>query len=520
MPQTTQSTETSFRQANSAPIEIELKLELDPTVLDRLKSHPACQQAPVSSADQSTVYFDTPDGALRKAGFSLRVRSSGGRFIQTVKPTSASAGLFSRDEWDAEVTSAEPDLARLAATPLAEQAASGSLAALTPILHSDVRRTSWIVAEGSGRLQIDLDEGSISASGRDERFCELELELLDGEPAFAIALARSIAATVPVRLGVQTKAERGWALADGTAGKVRKAAAVAVKPEMSVAEGFVVIAHACLKHFRLNEPILLHQRAVSALHQSRVAMRRLRSAFTLFKRTIADDEFARLREELRWFTGTLGEGRNLDVFLQRETIQPEQRRQLETRREAAYDDIAATVQSERLRTLMLDLVAWLEIGDWRTNAKAQRPLPPFARKRLSALWRWIESEGAALSRLDEERRHELRIQVKKLRYALEFLEALFRDHRPRQKRFAAKVAELQEALGLLNDMATARALTADMPEADGGWLLTQPGEREQHLLEAAENHLDALRKVGPYWLDTKSVASAQAGNECRQPEIW
>ena len=45
-------------------------------------------------------------------------------------------------------------------------------------------------------------------------------------------------------------------------------------------------------------------------------MRRLRAAFALFKPALADPQLEDLRHELRWFTGQLGEARNLDVLLQ------------------------------------------------------------------------------------------------------------------------------------------------------------------------------------------------------------
>ena len=76
-----------------------------------------------------------------------------------------------------------------------------------------------------------------------------------------------------------------------------------------------MIANACIQHYRLNEPLVIATRDAAALHQTRVAMRRLRSAFTLFRPALHGAEYQRLRNELRWFTAQLGDARNLDVYL-------------------------------------------------------------------------------------------------------------------------------------------------------------------------------------------------------------
>ena len=63
--------------------EIELKFLCDPADLSRaLAAAPAGEDAPHRLV---SVYFDTPDGDLRKAGVSFRVRTKDGRNVQTLK---------------------------------------------------------------------------------------------------------------------------------------------------------------------------------------------------------------------------------------------------------------------------------------------------------------------------------------------------------------------------------------------------------------------------------------------------
>ena len=65
--------------------EIELKLEMAPDATERLLEQSWLDGAERRSQRQLSVYFDTPEGELRRRGYTLRVRSIGDRFIQTVK---------------------------------------------------------------------------------------------------------------------------------------------------------------------------------------------------------------------------------------------------------------------------------------------------------------------------------------------------------------------------------------------------------------------------------------------------
>ena len=471
--------------------EVELKLEVEAEDIARFKRHPLLKGARSRSAPQLSIYYDTRGGALARHGYTLRVRSVDGGFVQTVKPTTQGAGLFARDEWEVPVDSIEPDLGKLAGLPLEAVWRSGKLKKLSPMIRSEVKRTSWRVGRNCSEIQLDLDEGQIEAGGRSHWLSELELELLSGTAEDLVLAAHEIAGRVPVRVGVLSKAERGFAMAVGALDKAHKAGPVAVDESMSIGEAFAVIAQACIKHYRLNEPLVIAGKDASALHQSRVAMRRLRSAFTMFKPALRDPQYEQLREELRWFTSQLGDARNLDVYLERD-LAPRERWSLTRDREQAYQRVIEAMGAQRLRKLMLDIVGWVAVGEWRSSPQAQRPIARFAEKRLDKLWFSIGPAGD-IEAMDEIDRHELRIQVKKIRYAVEFLRGVFPALAKKQKRFAGEVEGLQEALGNLNDLATARTLgPADQPDG-------QDQEAEQQHLAEAQRHARKLLRIGPYW---------------------
>jgi triphosphatase len=291
---------------------------------------------------------------------------------------------------------------------------------------------------------------------------------------------------------------RPWLLRDEVekrpAGAPVKSEPVPVRRVMTVAEGFCTIVNACVRHFRLNEPLVVETRGAEPLHQARVAIRRLRSALSLFRPVLGDGEFDRIRQELRWFATELGHARNLDVLLHRD-LAADQRKALEEKRAAAYDNVIVAMNSNRFQRLMFELLNWSAAGDWRQAAKASRRLEPFVNGRIDRIWTKIAAERR-LARMSDEHRHVLRIRVKKLRYALEFVAALHSRERKRQRRFAKRLERLQDELGVLNDAVVAR--TVDVP---GLWGAAQPrseADERTHLREA-KFALRGMRKAGPYW---------------------
>lgn len=496
--------------------EIELKLEVDQGGAGLLRDHPMLSGRKVKAAQQVSTYYDTDDNLLRKAGFSLRVRQAGDRYVQTIKQNGhASAGLFDRPEWEQKVETHEVDLNAADETPLGDLLTRKVRSKLAPVIKADMNRTVWSIMQGGSEVELVLDEGTITGGSNIQRVSELELELKAGDASSLLDVARELAGQVPLRLGVLTKAERGYALANGASGKIAKAERIALHGRMTAAEGFAAIANACLRHFRLNEPLVAERQDPAALHQARVAMRRLRSAFTLFRPVIQDAEYARLREEVRWFTDQLGEARNLDVLLRRLPSKRGRaasalRNRLEGARELAYTRVIETLDSRRLRRLMLDLVAWIETGRWRRdNKEAAEPLPDFAGRQLDKRWRKVKRGGREIDALEAEPRHRLRIEIKKLRYAVEFLSSLQTRDRAvaDQKAFLAALEEMQERLGELNDVETAHEMLAQLvgtgKQADAmlryaDRALAANGSEEKQL-EAAEAAYGRLREVGPFW---------------------
>jgi inorganic triphosphatase YgiF len=466
--------------------EVELKLELpiaDTARLlersfNRIDGNQGIKQHLVS------VYFDTGKHALHKRGLTLRIRSGGKRRIQTIKAVdTTSACIFDRREWETEIKGDKPDLIAAARTPVGD-VLHGSRATklLAAIFKTVVNRTTWNVKQGGSEIEVALDEGRVSARGSTRPIAELELELKRGSPTDLFALARSLDCVKDLKIGVLSKSERGYALLNGDEPRSFKAEPIALESNFTAAEAFQNIARACIRHFRLNEPLLIARRSAEPLHQARVAIRRLRSALSLFEPVVTDRKYKRLKRRLRDVSHQFGEARNLDVYIAHTTVPDVDKggqlppfalkpvRRAKAERERAYERVINTLQSKRFRQFMQDLVAWIQAGPWRTSDEPEsqtardQNIEDFAACVLKRRRRKLKQHGRHLERLSPEERHRTRIEAKKLRYACEFFSELFAgpQHRKRYEAFIAALGDLQARLGDLNDIQNEQEIAAEL----------------------------------------------------------
>ncbi|HYN46546.1 MAG TPA: CHAD domain-containing protein [Allosphingosinicella sp.] len=487
--------------------EVELKFDVEPGDVALIRGAPALAAAAFEEQAHDTIYFDTKDGALRRSGFSVRVRRSGDLYVQTVKrKRGSSAGLFVRQEWEAEVAGFKLDRKALKSPALYKLLDAIGPKALIPLIRSRFRRTSWQIDHEGSRIEVVLDEGNVASGKEEAPLCELELELKEGKPRALFDLAGQIGGAAPLRIGVLTKAERGYALAESRLGRAAKAEPVDLAAPVSEADAFRAAAHACLRHYRLNEIVLLGGADADSLHQARIALRRLRSAFSLFRPTAAGKDFRQLREELGWLAGQFGDARNLDVLLGGESALPDGdplRPRLLKARAKAYDRVGAALGSERARSLVLRLTWWIEMGAWRFRERAARDVAALAVHSLERQWRRIRRRSVKLEKLDATARHQLRIDVKKLRYAAEFLAGLWAKKADlgRRNRFIAALKEVQEELGDLNDAEAAEALTARLaPGLRGSADRIRQRALAAEGAGAAEAALNRASAAAGYWL--------------------
>jgi inorganic triphosphatase YgiF len=467
--------------------EIELKLACAPADLDRLRRAAAITEAAKGrSRKQSleTVYYDTPERDLLRRRAALRVRADGKRFTQTLK-TEESTGGIRRGEWNVPVDTPLPDPAALAGTE-AEALLDGTGDRLAPLFATRMERTTRqlsVDADGAaGEIEIAFDSGAIEAGAARAPISEVELELKSGGPAALYRFAARLAETAPLHVETLSKAARGYRLAGVADLPVEKKPDPGFGEDATVEEALEAIARSCQAHWLANQATALDGADPEGVHQGRVALRRLRSALGVFRKTLPGETLERLRDEAKWLAGSLGPARDWDVF-RAELLAPvaeafpdnadlaDLDAAAGAMRERGYEEARAGIRSPRATAFLLTLGDWLESRGWRdgagskTIARAEGPMREEADRQLAKRHRQVLKRGKKFDTLPPEGRHRLRIAIKKLRYLGEFCGPMY--GRKRAKAFLSALKDLQDSLGHLNDVAVASRLIADARTARG-----------------------------------------------------
>lgn len=271
---------------DGGPKEIELKLRVAPEDIAALKNHPNFADAFRNSTHEAldSIYFDSDDLFLRDHGLSLRVRHIGDKRVQTIKTVNQGSDWFERSEWEQSIDGDQPDLTRAMDTALGPILTDDVRHALKPIFETRIARTAYHLNGNDTAITMALDEGQIVGTDSSCPVSEIELELEHGNPAELFKIARAINDVVPAQLDVKSKSERGYELIEKTPVAAEKAYDPKLKPGMSTGQAFTVTKN----------------RQSEALHQMRVALRRLRAAMSLFSNIVRDDRINAIKNELRW----------------------------------------------------------------------------------------------------------------------------------------------------------------------------------------------------------------------------
>jgi triphosphatase len=256
------------------------------------------------------------------------------------------------------------------------------------------------------------------------------------------------------------------------------------------------------------------------IHQMRIAVRRLRSVLSAVRAMLPEDHYAWANGVLRWLGGTLGPVRNLDVFatgllkpvsgaLKGERDLARLATAARRRRSQAHERVREAIASPRYTASMMRLSRWFEARAWRDqpvseeSARLVEPLADVAPMLLKRLYRKARRRARNFPDLTPPQRHRLRILLKHLRYATEFLDGVY--NQDKVERFIGRVRPLQDDLGYASDVRSAKALVAELGnghavlERAGGIVI---GWHDHGLAEAETRmlkHVRRFRDNKPFW---------------------
>lgn len=469
--------------------EIELKLALpssDPSSLaKRLAKTPLLARRMPAHLPLHNVYYDTPDQLLRQKRVALRIRRMGSevkpQWLQTLKMGGQDySALSQRGEWEATLPNATLSWDVLKLTPWSLIDPDGSVfQALTPCFVTYFERTCWTVhRRDRSVVEIALDIGQIATGDKIAPICELELELLAGQPQALFAIAQQIARNIAVLPLTLSKAARGYALGQASLDMPVRGQPPLLTPDLPLPLAARQLLQEMFCQFTANLNALRTSDDPEVVHQARIGWRRFKSTCRLFRSSLLVRELPALQplEPLMTFMGEL---RDLDVA-RTETLPPLAATYTggDARRAGEWEELelamldAANIHRKAVRYALEDpavgqallaTLQWLEELSARNEKKdaqnqRKRPLPRWAKRRIVRLHEQLK---LALQEADDPAgQHRVRILSKRIRYGIEALRPLLPKRR--SKRWYLQATDLQSILGRTRDLMQASDLAAKL----------------------------------------------------------
>ena len=491
--------------------EFELKFEIPPA---QLKSVAAAVLAGAATRKRlQASYFDTPDGALARHGIVVRLRKEGRRWVQTAKgPTE---DLLERLEHNVALASQSAgmtpllDLARHRGTPVGKAIdkalqikTGGSYPGVELLYGTDVQRITRLVAVGHSMVEVALDQGRVFANSHSQPICELEVELKEGVPLDALALARQWRAEHGLSISTVAKSMKGQRLGNAEfCGAATSAVAPKFARQVSGQQMLAAVVAACLGQILPNMSELAGgSNDADHIHQLRVGIRRLRSALRELGE-LADAVDPQCEAALVNAFRALGAHRdrsNLTLVLQPQLLAaggPEMRLDGVG---GDLADIGNTVRAPDFQDALLGLLGFVHRQVVEPASKAES-LKKTVSLRLDKLHKRALRDGKKFLTLSEEEQHGVRKRLKRLRYLMEFTEPLFAARKV--SRMTTALKPVQDALGLYNDELMAlhawQALAATDANAwfGVGWLTA----RRQPNAKRCFKEIKDFAEVKPFW---------------------
>ncbi|WP_250028414.1 CYTH and CHAD domain-containing protein [Paractinoplanes maris] len=409
--------------------------------------------------DLDATYFDTDDLALMRNRRTLRRRTGGddaGWHLKT--PGEGTDRTEHRIPLNGRPETVPAELTAQVRAIIRRQG-------LRPIARLRTHRVETPLrdADGTTLALVAQDQVTAETDGREQRWQEIEVELVDGDPKLLAAVEK-----------VLLKA--GATVAQGPS-KVARALGDKPKPAPAKKPGSPVLQYVREQRDAITgyDPGV-RRGDPEAVHKMRVGTRRLRSTLKTFKRTFADD--ADLGDELKWLADLLGQVRDGQVQEgkllagleeageQFAPVAARIREHLDNQVAEGRTALGEALDSERYLTL-LDRIDRLAAQEWVEADPIRR-----AAKSLAKADALLDE---ALSHGEDHELHDARKAYKRARYAVEVFQPA--AGKPAKKLVDA-LTELQDVLGAHQDSVVARELLHELGQ-DSFWFGVLYARQEQ-----------------------------------------
>lgn len=438
-----------------------------------------------------STYLDTPSLTLARHGVALQLRRRGRQWDVIVGLAGCVEGGVNERPGLTVALPRAPDLPFvLPPGPLHTRlAALAARRPLTPILTCQVYRRLFDVLppdapvgpEPIAELALYRIRVRTPQEGQPETtYYEVEVACHHGEQADIKRLARLLRHGFNLEPSNQPAFARGVTHLYGPGIIGTGDQRVLAYDTVQEAARHVLARH--LHRLRLHDPGTRVGEDPEALHDMRVATRRLRAAVRIFAAGIPARLQGALNQELRWLGEVLGKVRDLDVQLAKldsfVTAAPAGFRPalaclqeyLKGERTRQRADMLVGLDTARYFRLLtrLERFAYGRASRRSGDAAAQEPIAAAGRRAIKKAFRRLIKRGEQIQAMPRpEDLHALRIRAKRLRYLLEFLQEL--TGKP-SRRLVKRLTELQDLLGSYHDAVVAADVVRVYVDSNGAHL--------------------------------------------------
>lgn len=411
------------------------------------------------------TYFDTDDLALFRWGITMRRRLGGHDAGWHLKIPVRADRFGVRDELHL------PDQATVPAALVDITSPLLIGRAVQPLVTVQTTRQPYRMSTADGAIELVDDLVTVTKSDAEPtKFREIEIELLDDTAATRHAMAELGALLQAAGAQPSSVSKAARALGERTQQPPDVVAYPMPEPTALAADALRAIISPDVIRF-LHADVDVRRDADDAVHQLRVAARRLRSTLRTFAPLFEADWAQGLQDDLAWIAREMGTIRDSEVLLlrliehsamlpvaEREPVQAFVTDFLGRRRDTARSGALAALRSDRHDFLIEDLVRAVRetrFSDAAFEASDATLVPLVARswRRLKRAMRAVDDDPASW--------HRARIKAKRARYAVESLTPMY--GKP-YRALAKLLAKLTEELGLHQDATVAQDQLADMAQ--------------------------------------------------------
>lgn len=452
-------------------VEIERKYDVDESApLPPLGVLPGVESlAPPEPQSLDATYFDTEDLALAAQRITLRRRTGGddaGWHLKLPLADGARKEVHEPLGRDAkQVPDALLDLVRVHVRDRP----------VVPIARLRNQRTVHRLVGPDNTVLADFADDRVKAEvllpePAESSWREWELELVSGPEDLLEAADTLLAASGRYPAALPSKLARAL----GSQFPAEPAQPTVPKRKGPAADVLLGYAADQLRALKTHDPGV-RQDEPDAVHQLRVAARRLRSVLASSRKLVERETVEHLREELQWLAGAVGEARDTEVMRERlAQMVAEEPAELVMGpvAQAINENLGARYHAARLDGLealgsqrYFDLVSKLEafLSEPPLTDRAVAPAAAATAALVDADLKKLRSAVAAAEAASADARdaalHEVRKKAKRLRYSAEAAIVL---HGKRAARLSKRAEAIQDILGALQDSVVTRQFLREL----------------------------------------------------------